>query len=1318
MEIIFSHLRDRTVAGTRHRHELGKGARRRILAALRRAHRVLGLRRDRLGLGLASPGCGRVILLSAGLIAMAQTARADVTIGDPDGSSQYFKLEPYQCSKVNSKTPTWTCQAPTANGAWTTVTGIRENGKTGGPDIAYLKEYLAKFAGANALLLGDGDSSVQGTRAIAIGTRGVSANGDRAVAMGTSAKANGNDAIAIGTQARATKTNAIAIGEDSVAEGQDGISLGHSVGANGSGQRKIAIGTQSGLDVNGDGNIVTGTQSGNKIKGNFNIATGYNSGQGISGDGNVAIGLEAGNDVQGNYSVSIGAAAQARAEHAIALGLKSYADGTDTIAIGTGAQASSEAAVAIGRGAAARNGQAVSIGSGNIAEGYGAVSIGDPNVAIGTGAVAMGANNNATGQGAVGIGNANYAWGDGSIALGNVSRANASGSLALGNSAIADNDGDVALGSGAITKSAVGTSQMTIDNVGYSLAGAKPIATVSIGNADAERTLTNLASGRVDAGSTDAVNGSQLNAANLAIGTLGDRTRMLGYATASLLGGGAGFDESSGAINNPSYIISGTSYGDVGSALSAVDVALAGGGIRYVHVRSTGVDSDPQGYESIAIGSNARTSAVANNSIAIGHDALAGEGETVAIGVQATANGPASIALGNGAATTGAGSSAIGVGASAIGQGGTAVGAISSAQGFGSTSIGGVTSAVGDFSTAMGAGSSAIGTNATAIGGGGTYDPLTNVFTPNAATATGQRSIALGYASDAFADDTLAMGSNARASNAGDVALGSNSTTAMVIGTSSTTINGVAYGFAGGTPARTVSIGAPGAERTLTNLAAGRVSATSTDAINGSQLHATNQAVIRNASNIDTLSATIAGLDGRVTGAQGDTATNAANISALGGRVTTAEAAITSNSGAISELKQDALQWNGTASAYDAGHGGTAGKITNVAAGDVSATSSDAVNGAQLHAVSQQIATTGTAIADLQSGIANGSTGIVQQAGGPGNGAIAVGGATGGTSVSFAGTSGNRTLSDVAAGVADTDAVNLAQLKSVAASVGGTSPAAMKYDWTDSNGNGIIDTGEVDFGHATLAGTDGTVLGNVAAGDISATSTDAVNGAQLRATNQAVSQNSRDIGAVAGGQAGMFQVSASAASAPVVTGTDATAGGSGAVASAARSTAIGANASASAVNSVALGADSVATRPNSVSVGSAGAERSITNVAAGISATDAVNVGQLQNGLDSSLANAKAYTDQRLGALTFDLTDVRQDANGGVAAAMAISSVPQAFERGKGLIGMGMATWMGQQAIAIGISKADGDGRMVFKAGASYNSRGQGGASAGVGLQF
>ncbi|MCW3693648.1 hypothetical protein UE94_036890, partial [Burkholderia cenocepacia] len=108
--------------------------------------------------------------------------------------------------------------------------------------------------------------------------------------------------------------------------------------------------------------------------------------------------------------------------------------------------------------------------------------------------------------------------------------------------------------------------------------------------------------------------------------------------------------------------------------------------------------------------------------------------------------------------------------------------------------------------------------------------------------AAGASSVAVGDGANASANGTVAIGQQATAKNAGDVALGSNSVTAAASPTATGTIGGVTYNYAGTKSSSVASVGAPGAERQVTNVAAGRVMATSTDAINGSQLYATNTA--------------------------------------------------------------------------------------------------------------------------------------------------------------------------------------------------------------------------------------------------------------------------------------------------------------------------------------------------------------------------------------------------------------------------------------------------------------------------------------------
>jgi autotransporter adhesin len=154
------------------------------------------------------------------------------------------------------------------------------------------------------------------------------------------------------------------------------------------------------------------------------------------------------------------------------------------------------------------------------------------------------------------------------------------------------------------------------------------------------------------------------------------------------------------------------------------------------------------------------------------------------------------------------------------------------------------------------------------FGGGSTYDPTTGTvsapsyttYNPDGTTGTANNvgaaltainttgikyfhAKSTGADSQALGTDSVAIGPSAVANNANDVALGANSTTAATVATASGTINGTSYNYAGSAPTSTLSVGSAGNERTITNVAAGRVGASSTDAVNGSQLYATNSAI-------------------------------------------------------------------------------------------------------------------------------------------------------------------------------------------------------------------------------------------------------------------------------------------------------------------------------------------------------------------------------------------------------------------------------------------------------------------------------------------
>ncbi|WP_321852819.1 YadA family autotransporter adhesin [Paraburkholderia tropica] len=220
----------------------------------------------------------------------------------------------------------------------------------------------------------------------------------------------------------------------------------------------------------------------------------------------------------------------------------------------------------------------------------------------------------------------------------------------------------------------------------------------------------------------------------------------------------------------------------------------------------------------------------------------------------------------------------------------------------------------------------------------------------------------------------------------------------------------------------------------------------------------------------------------------------------------------------------------------------------------------------------------------------------------------------------------------------------------------------------------------------TLGGTDASAavkLTNLADGDISsASSTDAVTGGQLYATNENVAALTQAVQNI--GDTSSPYVAVNSTSGPAsASGSNTIAMGGGANASGASSTAIGDKASATGENSVALGANSVADQANTVSVGSAGNERRITNVADGVAGTDAVNMRQFQSGM----------------------TEMQRNAYGGIAAATALTMIPD-VDQGKTIaVGIGTANYKGYQATALGVS-ARITQNVKVKMGAGYSAGG------------
>ncbi|MGO4703962.1 YadA family autotransporter adhesin [Dyella sp. 2RAB6] len=393
-------------------------------------------------------------------------------------------------------------------------------------------------------------------------------------------------------------------------------------------------------------------------------------------------------------------------------------------------------------------------------------------------------------------------------------------------------------------------------------------------------------------------------------------------------------------------------------------------------------------------------------------------------------------------------------------------------------------------------------------------------------------------------------------------------------------------------------------------------------------------------------------------------------------------------------------------------------QLTGLTEGALSSISTDAVTGAQLYATDQNVTSNSSNISLLQTRIDNGLTGLVQQD--TTTRIITVGAASGGSTIDFTGSDGSRVLSGVADGKADHDAATVAQLKAVGlVDPGGRMLAALMYD-------------DLALGSATLGGAAGTVIRNLAAGTVAVGSMEAVNGGQLYALRLDVTQqinvlNGRvdtlnlQVGSLqpelakdpvpSGGKhdpviaPGTAPGSTAVGDGANATGNGGTAVGTGANATGTDSTAIGSHSTASGNGAVAVGANSVADRDHAVSVGSPGNERQITNVAAGITRTDAANWGQVQD----AVQEVQHWVRDRFKRAS-------RLANAGSAAAMAMTNVPQAYAPNQSAIGAGIGSFKGQSALAVGLSTITPGGRWVVKGSLTGNTQGDVGVGMGAAM--
>ena len=774
----------------------------------------------------------------------------------------------------------------------------------------------------SAIAIGDG-TKVKSEAGVAIGKETV-ASGQDSLSLGTEAKAGDVGAVAMGKKASAGQADSVAIGTEALANAVAGIAIGNKAESTAIGS--VVVGNNAGKGMVGDllgakgSHVVIGDNAGHDIDGQQNIAIGYKTGKAVKSDHNVAIGSEAGTNIgsTGNTSegknVSIGY--HANKNNAPVSRIQSTAIGSETIAaddavaIGYQASANDNGATAIGFNARATGAASVAIGQGARSE--------DGNIALGNSSVATAAMNTGTG----------YLTGQAKPR--NVVSVGDTGALRrIVN--VADGSADQDAVTVAQLKRSIDDTVARVTNAGAGGAGNTGIFydTVTTGPADNSITLRNtsgkgtivrnVAPGVLDTDATnvkqvkelvdtskthyysvkssnnnnfnnDLASGVDSMAAGVSIKALGERSVAIGNNNEA---------QSTGSITL------GVGYSD-GNAANGLKQTLAVTGYEYNMAIGAGAQS--AGNSSIAMGTLA-TSSIKNKgdavdkAIAIGYSAGVSDSKAIAIGSDAKSNSKSASALGDTAQALANDALAIGTQAQASGSTSAAIGARSAVSGANTYVVGSDNS-----NNPAGTGATITATNSGVFGNQNRLEGNKNRLVGNSntvklesmallttpkkiedvmitgndntvsgdpdASTQGDAGNILGISvtgskntiqaknsgnkdlknigivgnnntidtSNTARDlsDTQILGSDVTATLGNSVYLGSKS--AYVAAGDSTkgmdvyTGNGT-YNYAGGTPAGVVTVGSVGNERRIQNVAAGLVSNTSTDAINGSQLY-------------------------------------------------------------------------------------------------------------------------------------------------------------------------------------------------------------------------------------------------------------------------------------------------------------------------------------------------------------------------------------------------------------------------------------------------------------------------------------------------
>ncbi|HHV0884682.1 TPA: trimeric autotransporter adhesin UpaG, partial [Escherichia coli] len=885
---------------------------------------------------------------------------------------------------------------------------------------------------------------------------------------------------------------------------------------------------------------------------------------------------------------------------------------------------------------------------------------------------------------------------------------------------------------------------------------------------EATSKITNLLAGKVSSDSTDAINGSQLYG--------------VADSFTSYLGGGADISDA-GVLTGPTYTIGGTDYTNVGDALAAINTSFSsslGDALLWDATAGKfsakhGINNDPSVITDVANGAVSSTS-----SDAINGSQLYGVSDYIAdaLGGNAVVNTDGSITTPT-YAIAGGSYNNVGDALEAIDT------TLDDALLWDTTANGGN----GAFSAAHGkdktasvitnvANGAVSATSSDAINGSQLYS--TNKYIADA----------LGGDAEVNADGTITAPTytiaNTDYNNVGE-ALDALDNNALLWDEDAGAYNASHDGNAS----------------KITNVAAGDLSTTSTDAVNGSQLNATNILVTQNSQMINQLAGNTsetyiedngAGINYVRTNDNG-LAFNDASASGIGATavgynaVASHASSVAIGQDSISEVdtgialgsssvssrvivkgtRNTSVSEEGVVIGYDTTDGellgalsiGDDGKyrqIINVADGSEA---HDAVTVRQLQNAIGAVATTPTkyyhanstaedSLAVGEDSLAMGAKTIVN-----GNAGIGIGLNT-------------LVLADAINGIAIGSNARANHADSIAMGNGSQTTRGAQTNYTAYN----MDAPQNSVGEFSVGSEDGQrQITNVAAGSAD---TDAVNVGQLKVTDAQVSQNTQSITnlntqvtnldtRVTNIENGIGDIVTTGSTKYFKTNTD----GADANAQGKDSVAIGSGSIAAADNSVALGTGSVADKENTISVGSSTNQRRITNVAAGVNATDAVNVSQLKsseaggvrydtkadgsidysnitlgggNGgttrisnvsagvnnndavnyaqLKQSVQETKQYTDQRMVEMDNKLSKTESKLSGGIASAMAMTGLPQAYTPGASMASIGGGTYNGESAVALGVSMVSANGRWVYKLQGSTNSQGEYSAALGAGIQW